>query len=164
MSNLETKVDLLMRYALCKDDAEKFKLEEKMRSVMGVVETPAKAPVYPNLEVNVAKILREIGVPDHLKGHRYIKTAIAKVIEDPDCIDAITKVLYPHVAEVHNTTPSRVERAIRHAIEVAWNYYDLESLYVYFGNTIDPSRGKPTNSLFLASIANHIRDEVLGNV
>lgn len=158
------EMELLMRHAVSKDEIEKSKLEEEMRSILNGTQTPTKSSVSPNLEVVIAKILREIGIPDHLKGHRYTKTAIAKVIEDPDCIDAITKVLYPHVAEVHNTTPSRVERAIRHAIEVAWNYYDLESLYVYFGNTIDPSRGKPTNSLFLVSIANHIRDEVLGNV
>ena len=108
-------------------------------------------------EVTVTEILHQIGVPAHIKGYSYLREAILLTMEQPDYIDAVTKRLYPEIAHRNNTTPSRVERAIRHAIEVAWDRGDLETLNRYFGYTIQNMRGKPTNSEFIAMIADKMR-------
>ena len=105
----------------------------------------------------VTKILHQIGVPAHIKGYQYLRTAIIMTIEDSDIINAVTNVLYPSVAKKFKTTTSRVERAIRHAIEVAWDRGDVDTLNSYFGYTIQNSRGKPTNSEFIAMIADNLR-------
>ena len=105
----------------------------------------------------VEKILVELGTPAHIKGYRYTVTGLRLVVNNPDLIDVITKELYPQIAATHNTTPSRVERAIRHAIEVTWDRGDLETLMKYFGNTISNTKGKPTNSEFLAMVSTVIR-------
>ena len=110
-----------------------------------------------DLESQVTNIIHQIGVPAHIKGYQYIRTAIMMVIRDSSVINAVTKVLYPSVALEYGTTASRVERAIRHAIEVAWDRGDLETLNSYFGYTIQNSRGKPTNSEFIAMIADNLR-------
>ena len=110
-----------------------------------------------DLEAQVTNIIHQIGVPAHIKGYQYIRTAIMMVIRDTTVINAVTKVLYPSVALEYGTTASRVERAIRHAIEVAWDRGDLETLNSYFGYTIQNSRGKPTNSEFIAMIADNLR-------
>lgn len=110
-----------------------------------------------DLEAQVTNIIHQIGVPAHIKGYQYIRTAIMMVIRDTSVINAVTKVLYPSVAVEYGTTASRVERAIRHAIEVAWDRGDLETLNSYFGYTIQNSRGKPTNSEFIAMIADNLR-------
>lgn len=102
-------------------------------------------------------MLVQLGTPAHIKGHRYIITGLRLVLNKPDIIDAITKELYPQIAKVHSTTASRVERAIRHAIEVTWDRGDLETLTKYFGNTISITKGKPTNSEFLAMVSTIIR-------
>lgn len=104
-------------------------------------------------ELTVTEILHQIGVPAHIKGYQYLREAIILTINDMDIINAVTKVLYPEVAKKFNTTPSRVERAIRHAIEVAWDRGDIEVLQKFFGYTVSNIKGKPTNSEFIAMIA-----------
>ena len=101
-------------------------------------------------------MIHEIGVPAHIKGYQYLREAIMIAVDDMDVINAVTKVLYPEVAKRFNTTPSRVERAIRHAIEVAWDRGDLETLQKYFGYTVSNAKGKPTNSEFIAMIADRL--------
>ena len=110
-----------------------------------------------SLEVLVTAIIHEIGVPAHIKGYQYLREAIVLAVHDMDVINAVTKVLYPEVAKKFNTTPSRVERAIRHAIEVAWDRGDLETLQKYFGYTVSNTKGKPTNSEFIAMIADRLQ-------
>ena len=110
-----------------------------------------------DLESQVTEIIHRIGVPAHIKGYQYLRTAIMMTIEDNDLINAVTKVLYPAVAKKYQTTSSRVERAIRHAIEVAWDRGDIDTLNAFFGYTIQNERGKPTNSEFIAMIADNIR-------
>ncbi len=119
-------------------------------------EQPVK-PVVHDLEGDVTNMIHEIGVPAHIKGYQYLREAIIMSIEDPTMISAITKILYPTIAKRFQTTPSRVERAIRHAIEVAWNRGRMETLDALFGYTIDTGKGKPTNSEFIALIADKIR-------
>ena len=111
----------------------------------------------PDIETQVTKIIHQIGVPAHIKGYQYLRTAILLTIRDSDVINSVTKVLYPTVAKKYQTTTSRVERAIRHAIEVAWDRGDVETLNSYFGYTIQNNRGKPTNSEFIAMIADNLR-------
>ncbi|MBQ9493906.1 MAG: sporulation transcription factor Spo0A [Oscillibacter sp.] len=116
--------------------------------------TPSKHDV--SLKSVVTSIIHEIGVPAHIKGYQYLREAIMMTVEDMDSINAVTKVLYPAVARQYKTTASRVERAIRHAIEVAWDRGDLEVLQKYFGYTVSNAKGKPTNSEFIALIADRV--------
>ncbi len=109
------------------------------------------------LESTVTAIIHEIGVPAHIKGYQYLREAIMITVEDMDVINAVTKVLYPEVAKRFGTTASRVERAIRHAIEVAWDRGDLETLQKYFGYTVSNAKGKPTNTEFIAMIADRLQ-------
>ena len=110
-----------------------------------------------SIETLVTNILPEIGVPAHIKGYQYLREAIIIAVNDMDVINAITKVLYPEVAKNFGTTPSRVERAIRHAIEVAWDRGDLDTLQRFFGYTVSNTKGKPTNSEFIALIADKLQ-------
>ncbi|WP_353095874.1 sporulation transcription factor Spo0A [Tissierella praeacuta] len=112
-----------------------------------------------NLETQITKIIHEIGIPAHIKGYLYLREAIAMVVEDMDFLGAITKELYPSIATKFNTTPSRVERAIRHAIEVAWTRGKVDTINRLFGYTINNNKGKPTNSEFIALIADKLRLE-----
>jgi len=121
--------------------------------------TAASAPaekVY-DLEQDVTDIIHEIGVPAHIKGYQYLREAIMMSVREPAMISSITKVLYPTIAKRFQTTPSRVERAIRHAIEVAWSRGRMETLDALFGYTVNTGKGKPTNSEFIALIADRIR-------
>ena len=113
--------------------------------------------VIRDLEQDVTNMIHEIGVPAHIKGYQYLREAIMMSVEDPGMISSITKILYPTIAKRFQTTPSRVERAIRHAIEVAWSRGRMETLDALFGYTIDTGKGKPTNSEFIALIADRIR-------
>ena len=113
-------------------------------------------PREPDLETVVTEIIHEIGIPAHIKGYQYLREAIIRTVEDMDIINAVTKVLYPEVAKKFGTTPSRVERAIRHAIEVAWDRGDVEVLQRFFGYTVSGIKGKPTNSEFIAMIADRL--------
>ena len=110
-----------------------------------------------DLEITITDILHQIGVPAHIKGYHYLRDSIMMCIRRPETINAVTKELYPSVAGRYGTTPSRVERAIRHAIEVAWDRGDVDILNSYFGYTIHNSRGKPTNSEFIAMISDRLR-------
>ena len=110
-----------------------------------------------DLEIVISDIMRQIGVPAHIKGYQYLRESIILSIKNPDLMHSVTKVLYPTVAKTNKTTPSRVERAIRHAIEVAWDRGDVDVLSSYFGYTIQNSRGKPTNSEFIAMISDKLR-------
>lgn len=109
------------------------------------------------LELIITDIIHEIGIPAHIKGYQYIRYSIMLAIKDESVVGSITKLLYPTVAKKHNTTASRVERAIRHAIEVAWDRGDIDTLNSYFGYTIQNNKGKPTNSEFIAMISDKIR-------
>ena len=110
-----------------------------------------------SMESRVTAIIHEIGVPAHIKGYHYLREAILYCIDNIEAINAVTKILYPEVAKRYNTTPSRVERAVRHAIEVAWDRGDLDTLQKYFGYTVSNIKGKPTNSEFIAMIADRLR-------
>ena len=110
-----------------------------------------------DLEVVISDIMRQIGVPAHIKGYQYLRQSIMLTVKDPELMHAVTKILYPTVAKQNKTTSSRVERAIRHAIEVAWDRGDVDVLSSYFGYTIQNSRGKPTNSEFIAMISDKLR-------
>jgi two-component system response regulator (stage 0 sporulation protein A) len=112
-----------------------------------------------NLEIEITNIIHEIGVPAHIKGYFYLREAIYMVINNVELLSAVTKVLYPTIANKYNTTPSRVERAIRHAIEVAWNRGCIETINNLFGYTIPKDKGKPTNSEFIAMISDKLRME-----
>ena len=120
---------------------------------------PAVRQDKAGIEALVTSIIHEIGVPAHIKGYQYLREAIIIAVNDMDVINAITKVLYPQVAKAFQTTPSRVERAIRHAIEVAWDRGDLDTLQRFFGYSVSSTKGKPTNSEFVALIADKIRIE-----
>ena len=117
---------------------------------------PVSVDIF-GIELRVTEILHEIGVPAHIKGYHYLRDSIMMSVEKPDIINAVTKQLYPAVAKKYATTPSRVERAIRHAIEVAWDRGSVDVLNSYFGYTIHNDRGKPTNSEFIAMISDRLR-------
>ncbi len=121
---------------------------------------PTKSIHNNDLEVTISDVMREIGVPAHIKGYQYLRESIVLTVKDPELMHAVTKLLYPTVAKTNHTTPSRVERAIRHAIEVAWDRGDVDVLSSYFGYTIQNSRGKPTNSEFIAMISDKLRLEM----
>lgn len=112
-----------------------------------------------DLEIDITNLIHEIGVPAHIKGYQYLRDAITLVVENMDLMSAVTKELYPTVAAMNNTTPSRVERAIRHAIELSWNRGKLETLNKLFGYTVQNDKGKPTNSEFIAIISDKLRLE-----
>ena len=112
-----------------------------------------------NLEEQVTDMIHEIGVPAHIKGYQYLRDAILMCIQDMEMLNYITKVLYPAIAKKYQTTPSRVERAIRHAIEVAWSRGEISVIESIFGYTVNRGKGKPTNSEFIALIADKIRLE-----
>ncbi len=120
-------------------------------------EEPKQKEAVRDLEQDVTDMIHEIGVPAHIKGYQYLREAIMMSVEDPGMISSITKILYPTIAKRFQTTPSRVDRAIRHAIEVAWSRGRMETLDALFGYTIDTGKGKPTNSEFIALIADRIR-------
>ena len=112
-----------------------------------------------DLEIDITNLIHEIGVPAHIKGYQYLRDAITLVVGHMEYLNAVTKELYPTIAAMNNTTPSRVERAIRHAIEIAWNRGKLETLENLFGYTVQQDKGKPTNSEFIAIIADKLRLE-----
>ena len=139
----------------CDMDALVDRLEE-LRFDAGRTIPIRRAPGQ-SIEALVTGIIHEIGVPAHIKGYQYLREAIIIAVNDMDVINAITKVLYPQVAKTFQTTPSRVERAIRHAIEVAWDRGDLDTLQKFFGYTVSNTKGKPTNSEFIALIADKLQ-------
>lgn len=135
-------------------------MAQRLAQISGWTEQISLRPIDnpdSELEIIISDIMRQIGVPAHIKGYQYLRESIALSIKDPDLMHAVTKVLYPTVAKNNKTTASRVERAIRHAIEVAWDRGDVDVLSSYFGYTIQNSRGKPTNSEFIAMISDKLR-------
>lgn len=134
--------------------------QETMIKDMGPEQSVVK-PIFSSkprdLESEVTSIIHEVGVPAHIKGYQYLREAIMIVVNDIDMINSITKQLYPSIAKTYSTTPSRVERAIRHAIEVAWNRGQMEAIDAIFGYTVNYGKGKPTNSEFIAMIADKLR-------
>ena len=151
--------NLGVRYLMIKP-CDMGALAEHLEEIRGgqVIRMPAnRQGSCPNIETMVTSIIHEIGVPAHIKGYQYLREAIMIAVADMDVINAITKVLYPQVAKTFQTTPSRVERAIRHAIEVAWDRGDLDTLQRFFGYTVSNTKGKPTNSEFIALIADKLQ-------
>ena len=150
--------NLGVRYLMLKP-CDTAALVEHLEEIRGgnTQQLPVRAGNQPNIETMVTGIIHEIGVPAHIKGYQYLREAIIIAVEDMDVINAITKVLYPQVAKAFQTTPSRVERAIRHAIEVAWDRGDLDTLQRFFGYTVSNTKGKPTNSEFIALIADKLQ-------
>lgn len=157
MNTLEKKIDALMRYCTAESVTDAYAVQDELRQLMkpsqgGRTETKP--------EVHVRKALLELGVPEHLIGHPYLVDAVTMVVRDSSLLEKITKGLYPMVAEKNCTTPSRAERAIRHAIETGWDRCDMDTAACCFGNTISPSKGKPTNSEFIARVANVVRQRM----
>lgn len=153
-------------------------LSKRIRQLVGVSEVAStysstKSVVYPSesissgrtggmksvkmIEIEVTKMIQQMGVPAHVKGYQYLRDAIVCVIKEVSLLGAVTKELYPMIAKKYNTTPSRVERAIRHAIELAWDRGNIEFMNKFFGYTINVDRGKPTNSEFIAMVADKLR-------
>ena len=140
----------------CRLSAVVERIRQLASSQLTAEEPQSEAERGRGLERRVTAIIHDIGVPAHIKGYQYLREAIGLAVADMDVINAVTKVLYPAVAKKYGTTASRVERAIRHAIEVAWDRGDLETLQKYFGYTVSNTKGKPTNSEFIAMIADRI--------
>lgn len=137
-------------------DKEKTASERKCIVARSIISNGGNAGNN-DLEIDITNIIHEVGVPAHIKGYQYLRDAITMVVDDMELLGAVTKELYPSIAKINNTTPSRVERAIRHAIEVAWNRGKIETLNGLFGYTVHNDKGKPTNSEFIALIADKIR-------
>ena len=155
----QTAANLGVRYLMLKPCDMKALVErlEEIRGGESLRKLPGSSRNNTSIETMVTGIIHEIGVPAHIKGYQYLREAIIIAVNDMDVINAITKVLYPQVAKTFGTTPSRVERAIRHAIEVAWDRGDLDTLQRFFGYTVSNTKGKPTNSEFIALIADKLQ-------
>lgn len=158
MSEIEMAVEALKR---CVDpDAFAKAMEDVKGGNTPAIEQERPVRAEDIVELTAKKLIRDIGIPTAIKGYRYAVTAILLLAGKPDMADAITKELYPTVAKLHNTTASRVERAIRHGVEVAWSRGDLDVLKKYFGNTISSFKGKPTNSEFLTRMAEAVLEKM----
>ena len=157
MSILEMQVDALMRLCTAEKESDRSKVREEVRKLL---ENRVKSRACADPEYLIREVLLELGSPDHLVGHPYIVQAILLVVQDRTYIDSITFGLYPQLAVIFDTSASRVERAIRHLIEVTWTRGDWEILNRYFGNTIHADRGKPTNGEFIARIANVVKQRL----
>ncbi len=164
--NLVTTQDNDKMFQMLSDLLHEEKEFQIMITVPGGKKSPATVKAYQDtaerieehdLEKDVTDIIHEIGVPAHIKGYQYLREAIMMSVNDTEMLSSITKILYPTIAKKFQTTPSRVERAIRHAIEVAWSRGKMETLDAMFGYTINNGKGKPTNSEFVALIADKIR-------
>jgi len=159
-----TAANLGVRYLMMKpcDMSALVERLEEIRDGESPRQTSVRAGGKSDIESLVTGVIHEIGVPAHIKGYQYLREAIIIAVKDMDVINAITKVLYPQVAKTFQTTPSRVERAIRHAIEVAWDRGDLDTLQRFFGYTVSNTKGKPTNSEFIALIADKLQLQLKG--
>jgi two-component system response regulator (stage 0 sporulation protein A) len=132
-------------------------LYQRVQQLIGMDVVTQEVPRRVSLESRVTAIIHDVGVPAHIKGYQYLRDAIMMVIEEPEMLNSITKILYPTIAKRNQTTPSRVERAIRHAIEVAWSRGNMDIINALFSYTVSTGKGKPTNSEFVALIADKIR-------
>lgn len=156
MENLKRKIDLLVALSFAEDEETRKCIREELRAQMA---SDAEADKAASVEEEVENMLRLIGVPHNQLGHRDLSVALCITVNNPDIIHAMVKELYPRVAETvgEGRTVSRVERAIRHSIETAWDRCDRDVLYELFGNTISSHKGKPTNSEFISQITYYIR-------
>lgn len=150
VSALEEKVNTLLRFCAAESEQARRHYQGDLQAMLGAV---------PNNKVSDAidRVLADLGVPDHLLGYRYLQTAIAMAVEEPDAVHCVTSLLYPGVARRYGTTAQLVERAIRHAVESGWSRCDRTMRERYFGGKIKPGRSKPTNAEFIARLANIIR-------
>ena len=155
MQNLEKQVDALMRLCVAEGEMDRERVREELKRMLQLRRSGGMDP-----ELEIRRILLELGAPDHLVGHPYVIRAILLVVGDQLYINHITFGLYPQLAVEFDTTPARVERAIRHLIEVTWIRGDIDVLDRYFGNTISASRGKPTNGEFIARLANVVKSRM----
>lgn len=155
MSNLEMQVAALMRLCTAEKDTERKRAKEEIRRLL-----KGGARFAPDPEAEIRRILLELGAPDHLVGHPYLVRGILLALDSREYIDNMTGRLYPRLAEEFHTNPARVERSIRHVIEVAWTRGDMAALDAYFGNTVDANKGKPTNAEFIARIANVVGERM----
>lgn len=151
MSILEMKVNALVRLCAAQTESDRALARKELIKLQEVGYIPADP------ETQIRELLLQLGAPDHLLGHPYVIHAVMLCIEDRRFLDNITFILYPQVAARFNTTAARVERAIRHLVEVTWARGDLEILNRYFGNTIHPEKGKPTNGEFIARIVSIVQ-------
>ena len=154
--SFEKQLETVMRCLAADTEAEREQARAELREMVGVKSAPITEN-RTNVEDIITAVLLDLGVPCHIKGHPFLITAIGAVVESPELVKGITSALYPFVAGKHDTTASGVERAIRHAIECGWDRGDIEVMQRYFGNTISIDKGKPTNSEFIARVANVVR-------
>ena len=157
MSFLEMQVDALMRLCAAEKESDRNRAREEVRKML---ENRQLGRAVSDPEYLIRELLLELGAPDHLVGHPYVVQAILLVVQDRTYIDSITFGLYPQLAVIFDTTASRVERAIRHLVEVTWARGDWEVLNRYFGNTVSAEKGKPTNGEFIARMANVVRQRL----
>jgi hypothetical protein len=164
MKNLERKIDMLIALAVAEDETSRMKAIEDLKSVSQEPSINADEVADARATHEIESILREIGVPCSLTGYYDMIIALKLVLDDPSYVQGITKRLYGDVAKIQgpSRTPCRVERAIRHAIENAWDRGDMNVLKNYFGNTVSSMKGKPTNSEFLSQMAIHLRNRLNG--
>lgn len=132
-------------------------LEKKIHDVFKVKDEKSIDFYHSNLQVSISKMLHDLGIPSHIKGYQFLRDAVYMIFDNPSIIGGITKELYPELAAKYNTTVSRVERAIRHAVEVSWNRGDIKLMENIFGHSVDIDRAKPTNSEFIVTIADKLR-------
>ena len=156
MSILEKQVEALMRLCVADKESDCDQVRNEVRQMLAL----RKASHAYDPEYWIRELLLELGAPDHLSGHPYVVQAILLVIQDRTYINSITFALYPELATMFDTTSSRVERAIRHRIEVTWARGDFDVLNRYFGNTVSAEKGKPTNGEFIARIANIVKQKL----
>ena len=153
MSILELQVDALMRLCAAEKESDRAKVREEVRHLL----LQRRSERSSDPEYLIRQILLELGAPDHLLGHPYVIQGVLLVIHDQMYINNITFGLYPQLAARFDTTAARVERAIRHLVEVTWSRGDVDVLTRYFGNTVSPDKGKPTNGEFIARLANVVK-------
>ena len=156
MSNLEKQVAVLVRLCTAEKETDRRRAREELRGMLNAPD--ALGPM--DTEDMIRQVLLEVGAPDHLAGHPYVVQGVFLVLENWEYMNNVMSGLYPRLAELFDSTPSRIERSIRHVIEVAWSRGDLDVLERYFGNTVSASKGKPTNSEFMARVANIVRQRM----
>lgn len=154
MRILEQKVDAIARSLLANDFTDRNAALDELRYLMTADNAKDRQM---SIAERIDQILLELGVPERVYGYRYLQVALREVVKDPELAFLITKVLYPMIAKECDTTKSRAERAIRHAIETGWDRCDYDTQVKYFGSTVNPNKGKPTNSEFIARISNVVR-------
>lgn len=155
--SIEQKVNAIMRYIVAENEEERGKAIERIKAIVASVGDEKRGR---NIEDVISEIFVELGMPEHIIGYRYSTYATKLVAENPELINSVVRELYPTVAKEFGTTASKVERGIRHGIERTWDNCDIETTERYFGNTVSASKGKPTNSEFIARIANIVRRRI----